>query len=159
MKYISYGTDKTYIAKENNSFETQDILSIASAASSNDNPYAYREKSDELHSCQAKIAVNLPKCYAARSNYGCRTQIDENTRTILNYFSKIIVLVFHPKWGLYTWNVHWNEYVIRHLTSQSLVWRSVRTARTQRRIQDRRAGRPPPPLKKNTGLFLLILTV
>ena len=48
-------------------------------------------------------------------------------RTILHYFNKIIVLVIHPNWGLYTWNFHWNENVIRHLTSQSLVWHSVRT--------------------------------
>ena len=33
---------------------------IASAASSNDNAYAYRENTGELHSRQAKIGVNLP---------------------------------------------------------------------------------------------------
>ena len=33
---------------------------IASAASSNDNSYAYRGNPGELHSRQAKISVNLP---------------------------------------------------------------------------------------------------
>ena len=33
---------------------------IASAASSNDNAYAYRGNSGELHCHQAKISVNLP---------------------------------------------------------------------------------------------------
>ena len=50
--------------------------------------------------------------------------------TILHYYNKIVVLVFHPNWGPYTWNFHWIENVIHHLTSQSLVWRSVRTVRT-----------------------------
>ena len=33
---------------------------IASAGSPNDNAYAYRGNSGELHSRQAKIGVNLP---------------------------------------------------------------------------------------------------
>ena len=33
-------------------------------------------------------------------------------------------------WGQYTWTFHWNNNVKQHLTSQSLVWRWVRTART-----------------------------
>ena len=43
-------------------------------------------------------------------------------RTILHYYNKIIVLVFHPNLT--------PVYMKRHLTSQSLVWRSVRTAGT-----------------------------
>ena len=43
-------------------------------------------------------------------------------RIILHYFNKIIVLVFHPNLT--------RVYMKRHLTSQSLVWRSVRTAGT-----------------------------
>ena len=48
----------------------------------------------------------------------------------MHYFNKKIVPVFQLNWIPYTRNIHWNENVIRHLTSQSLVWRSVRTART-----------------------------
>ena len=50
--------------------------------------------------------------------------------TILHYFNKIIVLVFHPNWGPYTWNFHWNENVIWYSMFKSLVWCSVRTACT-----------------------------
>ena len=40
---------------------------IESAASSNDNAYAYRRNSGELHSREAKIGTNIPQCFATRS--------------------------------------------------------------------------------------------
>ena len=41
----------------------------------------------------------------------------ETRHTILHYFNKEIVLVFQLNWIPYTRNIHWNENVIRHLTS------------------------------------------
>ena len=75
---------------------------IASAASSNDNTYAYRGNSGELHNRQAIIGVNLPKCFAARSKLRLSYKMNitpkqmKTRRTILHYFNKIIVLIFHP---------------------------------------------------------------
>ena len=102
----------------------------ASPASSYDNTYAHRGNQSELHSRQAKIWVNLPKCFEARSLLWLLLKMNMNPKKMktLHYLNKNIILVFHLIWGLYTWKFHRNENVI-HLTSQSLVWRSVRTAR------------------------------
>ena len=78
---------------------------IASEARSNQSTYADRGISGEL---QAKIGMNLPKCFATQSKLrlsykiDIKPSIDEIHQTVLQYLNKIIAMVLHPNCVPYT---------------------------------------------------------